>query len=153
MGSYNHVKTTTSSSTYESDSVRTLTTGYRYDAKKIMLYAEWGLREGGNADIIPANENPRGIAEKFNKRTSAGYVTAGYWFGNVLPHITASQTKWNTGTVTGTQDMYSLGVNVKVEEGVMFKTNVSYSISNNGPAHMETEGDATTAVAGFDVVF
>ncbi len=156
MGSYYNVGSTTTDPdgtlqpTVKNNAVRTLTTGYRYDANKIMVYAEYGLREGGNGDKVT---DPKGELVTFNRYARAGYVTAGYWMGNVLPHVTASQTYWHTGSVRGTQDLYSLGVNVKLDEGIMFKTNVGYSISKQGPSHMANQGDATTAVTGFDVIF
>jgi hypothetical protein len=36
---------------------------------------------------------------------------------------------------------------------MIFKTNIGYSVSRQGPAHMEKQGDATTAVAGIDMIF
>lgn len=151
MGSYYNVASTTTdtagnvTSTNKNNDVKTLTTGYRYDANKIMVYAEYGIREGGSGTKI--NQ------VTFDKYARVGYITAGYWMGSVLPHVTASQTYWNTGSVKGTQDLYSLGVNVKLDEGIMFKSNIGYSISSQGPSHMTKQGDATTAVTGFDVIF
>ena len=157
MGSYYNVSSVATDTagvqgpTLKNNAVRTLTTGYRYDANRVMIYAEYGLREGGNGTKM--TETGTGNQVSFNKQARVGYVTAGYWFGNILPYVNASQNYWNTGTIKGNQDLYSVGLNVKLDEGIMFKTNLGYTISRQGAAHMERQGDATTASSGFDVIF
>lgn len=159
MGSYYKVETEavdasgTNTGSFSNTDVKTLTTGYRYDAGRLLIYGEWGLREGVNGTEVSTTQNPRGKEGTYGKLAQAGYITAGYWFDNILPHLTLSNTKWDTGTIEGTQDLYSLGLNVKIQEGIMFKTNIGYSVSRQGPAHMSEQGDATTAITGFDVIF
>lgn len=159
MGSYYGLDTETTDSTgtntgsFKNNSVKTVTTGYRYDKDNILVYAEYGFRDGGNGTTVEAADSANGKKRTYNDFAQAGYATIGYWIGNSLPNFTASFSDYTTGTVEGTQDMYSLGYNYKIKPGLMFKSNISYSISNNGPAHMDGEGDATTAVVGFDMIF
>ena len=132
----------------KNSSITTVTTGFKYDKDNMLVYAEYGYKEGsaGGSAVTSAKNS-------FGKRAQAGYVTVGYWFNNILPHLTASTSKWETGTVEGTQDLYSFGTNVKLNDNIIFKTNIGYSVSRQGPAHMEVQGDATTAVAGLDMIF
>jgi len=141
---------------FNNNSVTVLTSGYKYDQNDILVYAEYGLREGNTSgtDVTSPYLPYDGInSRSFNKRARAGYLTFGYWFNKVLPHLTLSQSNWQTGTVEGTQDLYSLGLNYKINDNIIFKTNVGYTITNNGPAHMDAEGDATTWVGGVDMIF
>lgn len=141
---------------YASNSTTVVTTGFKYDKDNVLVYAEYGFKNGNkNASSVTGIDLAyNGVSSRsFDKRASAGYITVGYWFDKILPHITASTSKWETGVVEGTQDLYSLGVNYKVNDSIIFKTNVGYSVSRRGPAHMDGQGDSTTAVTGFDMLF
>lgn len=142
----------------KNNSVNVITSGFKYDKNGWLVFAEYGYRQGADSgtNVTALNGLPSGASTSsraFNKRASAGYITFGHWFNQYLPHLTLSQTNWETGTVEGTQDLYSLGVNYKINDNIIFKTNVGYSISNHGPSHMEVEGDSTTWVGGLDMIF
>jgi hypothetical protein len=147
MGSNYKIESNDGTNDYKNSSVNTVTTGFKYDKDSMLVYAEYGYKEGSSGGTPVAG------ASTFAKRAQAGYVTVGYWFNNILPHLTASTSTWNTGTVEGTQDLYSFGTNVKLNDNIIFKTNIGYSVSRQGPAHMEVQGDATTHVAGLDMIF
>ena len=147
---------TNPSADFKNNSVTVVTSGYKYDQNDIVVYAEYGIREGNTSgtEVSSPYLPYDGINSRaFNKRARAGYLTFGHWFNKLLPHLTLSQTNWQTGTVEGTQDLYSLGLNYKLNDNIIFKTNVGYTITNNGPAHMDNEGDATTWVGGLDMIF
>jgi hypothetical protein len=138
----------------QNSSVTTLTTGFKYEKNGLLVFTEYGYREGSKNGSEVTDTPYAGVTSRaFNKRAQAGYLTVGYWFNKTLPHLTASTSKYETGLIEGTQDLYSLGVNHKVNDNIIFKTNVGYSVSRQGPAHMEVQGDATTASAGLDMIF
>jgi len=155
MGTNYSLETNDGTNDLKNNSVSTVTTGFKYEKDNALVYAEYGYREGNSngSTVNDVNGNPVPGASSFAKRATAGYVTAGYWFNNILPHLTASTSNWQTGTVEGTQDLYSFGINTKLNDNMIFKTNIGYSVSRQGPAHMEKQGDATTAVAGIDMIF
>lgn len=156
MGAQYNVSSTTSenSKTYEDNRNNTLIAGYRYDKNNWLVYAEGGLREGHNGStVLQADTADLKKDRIYNKRVMASYITTGYWFGDILPHVTASNSHWDTGTTQGSQDLYSLGLNYKVSPNIIMKSNIGYSISRNGPTHMDQEGDSTTVVTGFDMIF
>jgi hypothetical protein len=138
----------------KNSSVTTLTTGFKYEKNGLLVFTEYGYREGSKNGTEVTDTPYAGVTSRaFNKRAQAGYLTVGYWFNKTLPHLTASTSKYETGLIEGTQDLYSLGVNHKVNDNIILKTNVGYSVSRQGPAHMEEQGDATTASAGLDMIF
>ncbi len=154
MAAQYNVASTADSKTYTDNRNTSYIAGYKYELNNWMIYSEAGLREGSNGSTVLQADTPDMKKDRtYNKRVVGGYLTAGYWFGSYLPHITASSATFDAGTTQGTQDMYSLGLNCKVAPSIMMKTSVGYSISRDGNAHMDKEGDATTAVTGFDMIF
>ena len=162
MGSNYKVKTSSTNSSgalegpFENNNVKVVTTGFRYDKNNIVVYTEYGFREGSKAatPVTGSALMTNTVSSRpYDRKAQVGYITAGYWFDTYLPHLTASKTKWETGIVEGTQDLYSIGLNHKLNDNMMFKSNIGYSISDKGPAHMENQGDSTTFAAGLDMIF
>jgi hypothetical protein len=156
MGTNYRIKSTANNSDLENNSVTVLTSGLKYEKNNWMLYTEYGLSQGSKngTPITGANLPYDGIQSRpFAQKAYGGYLTIGHWFNSWLPHLTVSESKWETGTVEGHEDLYAFGLNKKINDNIIFKTNIGYTISGDGPGHMTEAGDATTWVGGFDMIF